>query len=80
MKPPTRSLYDFFRSAFSSSIDPDNDAIQKLKNYADKNDMTTGKFTIGDEKKHNVRFPRPHHCTFFRLESMLNETKRPRCS
>ncbi|KAK7220300.1 hypothetical protein V2G26_008303 [Clonostachys chloroleuca] len=30
------------------------DAIKKLQAFADDNQVTTGKFTIGDEKKHNV--------------------------
>lgn len=40
--------------AFSSSIDPENKAIQDLVSYCTTNEVTTGKFTIGDEKKHNV--------------------------
>ncbi|KAI0157426.1 hydroxyacylglutathione hydrolase [Xylariaceae sp. FL1272] len=31
-----------------------NAAIQKLQSYADSNKETQGKFTIGDEKQHNV--------------------------
>jgi len=31
-----------------------NEAIKKLQDYATKNKETQGKFTIGDEKKHNV--------------------------
>jgi len=31
-----------------------NDAIQKLDDFLQKNKETQGKFTIGDEKKHNV--------------------------
>jgi hydroxyacylglutathione hydrolase len=31
-----------------------NDAIQKLDDFSQKNKETQGKFTIGDEKKHNV--------------------------
>lgn len=41
--------------AFAASVDPDNEAIKQIKAFCDSNDMTTGKFTIGDEKKHNVR-------------------------
>lgn len=41
--------------AFSSSVDPDNEAIKKLKSFCESNEVTTGKFTIGDEKAHNVR-------------------------
>ncbi|GAA5904085.1 hypothetical protein JCM8208_003441 [Rhodotorula glutinis] len=40
--------------AFSSKVEPDNEAIQKLVEYCKANDVTTGKFTIGDEKQHNV--------------------------
>lgn len=31
-----------------------NDAIKKLQEFAENNKETQGKFTIGDEKKHNV--------------------------
>lgn len=41
--------------AFSSSVDPSNPDIQKLKEFVQNNEVTTGKFTIADEKKHNVR-------------------------
>ncbi|KAK2481147.1 hypothetical protein H9L39_06786 [Fusarium oxysporum f. sp. albedinis] len=30
------------------------DAVQKLHSFAENNKVTTGKFTIGDEKEHNV--------------------------
>ncbi|GAA6063128.1 hypothetical protein JCM10212_002331 [Sporobolomyces blumeae] len=40
--------------AFSKKVDPDNEAIQKLERYCQENEVTTGKFTIGDEKQHNV--------------------------
>ena len=40
--------------AFSKKIDPDNAAIQKLDKYCKENKVTTGKFTIGDEKEWNV--------------------------
>ncbi|GAA6049603.1 hypothetical protein JCM3770_005030 [Rhodotorula araucariae] len=40
--------------AFSSKVDPENPAIQKLVQFCEANDVTTGKFTIGDEKEHNV--------------------------
>lgn len=40
--------------AFSKKIEPDNEAIQKLEKYCNENEVTTGKFTIGDEKQHNV--------------------------
>ncbi|GAA5928749.1 uncharacterized protein JCM15063_003957 [Sporobolomyces koalae] len=45
--------------AFSKRIEPDNVAIQKLEQYCRENSVTTGKFTIGDEKQHNV-FMRVH--------------------
>jgi hydroxyacylglutathione hydrolase len=32
----------------------DNEAIKKLDKFAQENKQTQGKFTIGDEKKHNV--------------------------
>ena len=31
-----------------------NDAIKKLQDYTTEHKETQGKFTIGDEKKHNV--------------------------
>lgn len=40
--------------AFSRHVDPDNEAIKKLVEYVGKNDVTTGKFTIADEKQFNV--------------------------
>ncbi|CEQ40370.1 SPOSA6832_01975, partial [Sporobolomyces salmonicolor] len=40
--------------AFSKRIDPSNEAILKLEQFCKENEVTTGKFTIGDEKKHNV--------------------------
>lgn len=40
--------------AFSKSIDPQNEAIQNLVDFCYNNDVTTGKFTIGDEKAFNV--------------------------
>ncbi|SDA01327.1 BZ3500_MvSof-1268-A1-R1_Chr10-1g02583 [Microbotryum saponariae] len=40
--------------AFSSHVDPENPAIKSLVDFANKNEVTTGKFTLGDEKKHNV--------------------------
>lgn len=30
------------------------EAVQKLQAFAENNQVTTGKFTIGDEKAHNV--------------------------
>ncbi|KAM0752273.1 hydroxyacylglutathione hydrolase [Meredithblackwellia eburnea MCA 4105] len=40
--------------AFSISVDPENTAIQKLHDFANKNEVTTGLFTIADEKDWNV--------------------------
>lgn len=40
--------------AFSRHIDPGNAAIVKLSDYCKENPVTTGKFTIGDEKEWNV--------------------------
>ncbi|GAA6002453.1 hypothetical protein JCM10207_001130 [Rhodosporidiobolus poonsookiae] len=40
--------------AFSKKIEPENGAILKLEQYCKDNEVTTGKFTIGDEKEHNV--------------------------
>ncbi|GAA5880427.1 hypothetical protein JCM1840_007694 [Sporobolomyces johnsonii] len=40
--------------AFSKRIDPSNEAILKLEQFCKENAVTTGKFTIGDEKAHNV--------------------------
>lgn len=37
----------------------ENDAIKRLEDFAAKNKETQGKFTIGDEKEHNV-FMRVH--------------------
>ncbi|UPK93390.1 hypothetical protein LCI18_004325 [Fusarium solani-melongenae] len=38
---------------FAASVSQ-RDAVQKLHSYAENNKVTTGKFTIGDEKEHNV--------------------------
>jgi hypothetical protein len=35
-------------------VDPENEAILKLVDFAGKNAVTTGVFTIGDEKEFNV--------------------------
>ncbi|BGP16029.1 hypothetical protein JCM10213_004809 [Rhodosporidiobolus nylandii] len=40
--------------AFSSKIEPENEAIKRLQKFCKENEVTTGKFTIGDEKEHNV--------------------------
>lgn len=40
--------------AFSASIESKNQAISKLKEFCQSNPVTTGKFTIGDEKNFNV--------------------------
>ncbi|GAA96788.1 uncharacterized protein L969DRAFT_252858 [Mixia osmundae IAM 14324] len=45
---------------FALTVDPDNQALQKLKKYCDEHESTTGVFTLADEKQHNV---------FMRLES-----------
>lgn len=46
--------------AFSLSVEPENESLQKLKKFCDENEITTGKFTIKDEKEFNP---------FMRLES-----------
>ena len=46
--------------AFGKHIDPSNKAILSLVDYTRKNEVTTGKFTIGQEREHNV---------FMRLDS-----------
>ncbi|KZS99151.1 Metallo-hydrolase/oxidoreductase [Sistotremastrum niveocremeum HHB9708] len=38
---------------FAISVDPDNAALQKLKELSDANPVTTGKTTIGDELEYN---------------------------
>ncbi|KAF5974516.1 hydroxyacylglutathione hydrolase [Fusarium coicis] len=38
---------------FAASVSQ-RDAVQKLLSFAENNKVTTGKFTIGDEKEHNV--------------------------
>lgn len=40
--------------AFGKSIDGTDSNILKLVEFARKNEVTTGKFTIGDERRHNV--------------------------
>ncbi|GAA5901491.1 hypothetical protein JCM6882_006295 [Rhodosporidiobolus microsporus] len=40
--------------AFSKKVDPENEAILNLAQFCEENSVTTGKFTIGDEKEHNV--------------------------
>jgi len=40
--------------AFARSVDPSNTAIASLQDLVSKNAITTGKSTIGDEKKWNV--------------------------
>jgi len=40
--------------SFAKSIDPNNEAIARLANIVEKNKITTGLTTIGDEKKWNV--------------------------
>lgn len=48
----TKSNVKFCMSVLQS------EAVKALSAFADKNQETQGKFTIGDEKKHNV-FMRP---------------------
>ncbi|KAL7816904.1 Metallo-hydrolase/oxidoreductase [Trichoderma aethiopicum] len=38
---------------FTASVSQ-TDPIKRLQEFADNNEVTTGKFTIGDEKRHNV--------------------------
>ncbi|KAF8308548.1 hydroxyacylglutathione hydrolase [Clavulina sp. PMI_390] len=52
--------YTAGNAAFALSVDPANEAIKKLSKIAEAEKITTGKSTIGDEKKWNV---------FMRLES-----------
>jgi len=40
--------------AFGAHVDPHNQAIKSLQAFCEKNEVTTGKFTIGDELQHNV--------------------------
>lgn len=40
--------------AFSAHVDPTNERIQDLVKFTQDNEVTTGKFTIGDEKAMNV--------------------------
>ncbi|GAA5857527.1 hypothetical protein JCM8547_009322 [Rhodosporidiobolus lusitaniae] len=40
--------------AFSAKVDPENEAIKRLQQFCKENEVTTGKFTIADEKEHNV--------------------------
>lgn len=53
--------------AFALHVDPNNQAIQKLKADIDSTGETTGKYTIADEREHNV---------FMRLtsEAVVNKT------
>ncbi|KAF2198929.1 hydroxyacylglutathione hydrolase [Delitschia confertaspora ATCC 74209] len=39
---------------FAKSVLQEDEAVQKLDTYSQQNRETQGKFTIGDEKKHNV--------------------------
>ncbi|KAJ8114677.1 hypothetical protein OPT61_g3497 [Boeremia exigua] len=39
---------------FAKTVAKDNEAVKKLDAYSQANKETQGKFTIGDEKKHNV--------------------------
>ncbi|KAL2429718.1 hydroxyacylglutathione hydrolase [Exophiala dermatitidis] len=44
---------------FLKKVDPSNEAVKKLEQFANENRETQGKFTIGDEKKYNA-FMRVH--------------------
>ncbi|KAF2743226.1 glyoxylase [Sporormia fimetaria CBS 119925] len=39
---------------FAKKVDPEGEAVRKLEEFTQKEKETQGKFTIGDEKKHNV--------------------------
>jgi len=39
---------------FLKKVDGNNDAVKQLEKFADENKETQGKFTIGQEKKHNA--------------------------
>jgi hydroxyacylglutathione hydrolase len=58
--PPADNFLYEMTVAFSAHVDPGNPDIKKLVAYANNNEVTTGKFTIGDEKNMNV---------FMRLQS-----------
>ena len=38
----------------SAALDPNNEAIKSLKKDIDETGETTGKYTIADEREHNV--------------------------
>jgi len=57
---------------FLESVDP-NDAVKKLKAFAEANRETQGQFTIGDEKKHNI-FMRADEAA---VQKMVGETDGP---
>jgi hydroxyacylglutathione hydrolase len=51
--------YTADNAAFGKSVDPDNSALQRLEELAQKHKVTVGLSTIGDEKEWNV-FMRLH--------------------
>ncbi|BFZ59553.1 Cytoplasmic glyoxalase II [Saitoella coloradoensis] len=57
--PPTTKIYpghEYTASniKFAASILPHNSAVQKLQKYCEENEVTTGKFTLEDDKRWNV--------------------------
>lgn len=40
--------------AFCKRVDPENEAVNKLEKYCKENQVTTWKFTLGQEKEWNV--------------------------
>lgn len=46
--------YTKSNAKFLVKVDGENKAIKDLEKYANDNRETQGRFTIGDEKKHNV--------------------------
>ncbi|KAH8919567.1 Metallo-hydrolase/oxidoreductase [Atractiella rhizophila] len=45
--------YTASNARFAASVEPDNEDLKKLIKFAEDNQVTTGKFTIADEKKFN---------------------------
>ena len=39
---------------FLLQVDPDNEAVKELRDFAEANPETQGRLTIADEKRHNV--------------------------
>jgi len=46
--------YTKSNTKFGLHVAPNNPHLQKLAQFCQENTQTQGKFTIGDEKKHNV--------------------------